>query len=107
MNVKLIGLIFLLVDFVALTAYAVYHHGFLAFFDLHAASAIQVQIFIDLVIALSFVIAWMWRDARARGLSPLPYIALTLVLGSIGPLIYAIRREAAPLPAPAPSSTTR
>ena len=43
MNVKLIGLVFVLADFAALTAYAVYHYGFLAFFDLHAASAINTN----------------------------------------------------------------
>lgn len=94
MNLKLIGLVFVLADFVALTAYAVYHYGFLAFFDLHAASAIQIQIFVDLIIALTFVMAWMWRDARARGISPVPFVVLTLLLGSIGPLLYLIRREA-------------
>lgn len=95
MNLKLIGLAFLLADFVALTAYAVYHHGYLAFFDLHAASAIQVQILIDLVIALSFVMVWMWKDARARGIAPLPFTVMTLFLGSIGPLVYMIWREVA------------
>lgn len=95
MNLKLIALVFVLADFVAFTAYAVYHYGYLAFFDVHAMNAIQAQIFIDLVIALTFVMVWMWRDARARGISPIPYVVMTLTLGSIGPLVYVIRREAA------------
>lgn len=94
MNAKQIGLAFVLADFVALTGYAVYHYGYLAFFDLHAANAIQIQIFVDLIIALTFVMIWMWRDASARGISPIPYVVLTLLLGSIGPLAYMIRREA-------------
>ena len=93
MNWKRLGLVVILADFVALTAYAVYWHGFLAFFDLHAMNAIQVQIFIDLVIALSLFLTWMVRDARARGISPVPYILLTLTLGSIGALAYLIHRS--------------
>lgn len=85
----------ILADFAALTAYAVYHYGYLAFFQLHAMNAIQIQIFIDLVIALTFVLLWMVRDARERGIPPTPYVVLTLTLGSIGPLLYAIRRQAA------------
>jgi len=94
MNAKQIGIGFVLADFLALTVYAVYHYGYLAFFDLHALNAIQLQIFVDLTIALSFVMVWMWRDAKARGISPIPYVVMTLFLGSIGPLIYLIRREA-------------
>lgn len=92
MNGKQIGLSVVLVDFVALTAYAVYHHGYLAFFQLHTMNAVQIQIFTDLVIALSLFLVWMVRDARTRGVSPLPYVAMILTLGSIGALVYLIRR---------------
>src|SRR5262249_44102161 len=98
MNGKQIGLSLVLADFVLLTGYAVYHYGYLAFFDVHALNAIQLQIFVDLIIALTMVLVWMWRDARARGLSPVPYAVITLFLGSIGPLIYLIRREATEAP---------
>ena len=93
MNWKRLGLIVLLADFVALTAYAVYYHGYLAFFELHAMNAIQIQIFTDLVIALSLFLVWMLRDARERGISPAPYVVLILTLGSIGALAYLIRRS--------------
>lgn len=94
MNLKQIGLGIVLADFVALTAYAVWQHGYLAFFTLHGTNAIGVQVFVDLIIALSMVMAWMWRDARARGVSLLPYVVVTLFLGSIGPLLYLWRRAA-------------
>ena len=92
MNLKQIGLGILLMDFIALTAYAVWHHGYLAFFDVHAMNAINVQISVDLLIALGMVSLWMWRDARARGVSALPYLVVTMFLGSIGPLLYLFRR---------------
>ncbi len=93
MNFKLIGLVVVMADFVGLTAYAVYHHGYFAFFDAFFGNAIGLQVFFDLCIALVLFTVWMWRDARERGLSPMPYLALMLTLGSIGALAYLIRRE--------------
>ncbi len=92
MNRKQIALSVILADFVALTAYAVYHYGYTAFLTMMTANAITVQVGIDLILALSMVTIWMVRDARARGWSPLPYVLLTLTLGSIGPMLYFIRR---------------
>jgi hypothetical protein len=94
MNLKQIGIGIILADFVALTAYAVWHEGYLAFFDVHAMNAINLQILVDLVLALGMVSIWMWQDARARGVSALPYLVVTLFLGSIGPLLYLWRRAA-------------
>ncbi len=94
MNRKQIGLSLVLLDLLAVEAYAVYHYGYLGFFDLLLANAATVSVLVDLTIALALVMAWMWRDARARGVSPVPYVVLTLLLGSVGPLAYLIRREA-------------
>ena len=52
-------------------------------------------ILFDLLIALSLVMTWMWNDARERGATLWPYLVLTLALGSVGPLLYLIRRESA------------
>ena len=46
---------------------------------------------VDLTIALSLIAVWMWNDAKARGISPLPYLALTACAGSVGPLLYLLR----------------
>ena len=98
MNAKQIGLSVVLVDFAALTGYAVYQYGYLGFFELMISNAAALTALADLVIALSLVIAWMIRDARARGVSPLPYVVLTLALGSVGPLLYLIRRAGSEQP---------
>jgi hypothetical protein len=94
MNWKRLGIGLVLVDFSALTAYAIYQHGYLGFIDAALMNAWTIQLSVDLVLALSFVMVWMWGDARDRGISPLPYALVTLVLGSIGPLLYLFRREA-------------
>src|SRR5206468_2922881 len=57
------------------------------------ADAATVAALVDLTIALSLVTLWMWQDARERGIGVVPYVILTLTLGSIGPLCYLIRRE--------------
>jgi hypothetical protein len=55
----------------------------------------------DLVIALSLVTVWMWGDARRRGRSAIPYVLMTLALGSAGPLLDLLTREEEAEPAPA------
>ena len=88
-----------LADFVGVTAYAVWQYGLAGFFELATANAVTLAISADLVIALSLAAVWMFRDARARGVSPVPYLLLTLGLGSIGPLAYLLQRtgdESAP-----------
>jgi REP element-mobilizing transposase RayT len=56
MTARRIALGLVILAFGDLTAYAVYHHGYLAFFDFQAMNAIQLQIFVDLLIALAFVV---------------------------------------------------
>jgi len=94
MNAKQIILGLVLLDFTGLTAYAVYSYGLAGFFDAVTANIATTCVFADLTIALSLIMVWMWQDARDRGWSPMPYVMLTLGLGSIGPLVYLIRREA-------------
>jgi len=92
MNTKQLGLEIVLIGFSALTAYAVYQHGYIGFFEQLFANVATITAFVDLTIALSLVIIWMWLDARDRGVSVTPYILLTFALGSVGPLLYLIRR---------------
>jgi hypothetical protein len=95
MNGKQLGLSAVLAGFAGLNAYVVYEYGYVGFFQLMLANAATVAATVDMTIALSLVALWMWQDARDRGMSPLPYLVLTLTLGSIGPLLYLIRRESA------------
>ena len=90
----------LLVDFSALTAWAVYQHGLLEIFELAFSSWGSALLFVDLTISLGLVLAWMFGDSRERGMSFVPYAALTLAFGSVGPLLYLIRREGQTAPVP-------
>lgn len=92
MNTKQLGLAAVLTGFSTFTVYAVYQHGYIGIFEQGLANSATIQVFLDLAIALSLVLLWLWQDAREQGISPLPYIILTLTLGSIGPLLYLVRR---------------
>ena len=94
MNAKQLGAEAVLIGFCAFTGYAVYQHGYIGLFEQGLANAATIQVFLDLTIALSLVMLWMWQDARKQGIAPLPYIILTFTLGSIGPLFYLVRRFA-------------
>ena len=91
MNAKQIGLGIILVDFVALNAWAVYQFGYIGFVEAMFANIATTSAFVDLTIALSLIAYWMWQDARKRGAAFLPYFLLTLTFGSVGPLLYLIR----------------
>jgi hypothetical protein len=81
-----------LIGFGALSAYAVYQHGVVGVFEAMLANTATVTAFCDLTIALGLVSLWLIRDARAHGVSPVPYLLVTLALGSVGPLLYLLRR---------------
>ena len=94
MNRKQIILAIVLADFAALTAFAVWQYGYVGIFELALSSWATSLLLVDLVISLGLVLIWMMGDSRERGLAFLPYALLTLAFGSVGPLLYLIRREA-------------
>ena len=92
MNRKQLALSAALIVLLAMDAYAVYLYGYIGFFRMVLANFAGVTAFVDLAIALVLILAWMGDDARQRNVSAIPYLVLTLALGSIGPLLYLIRR---------------
>ena len=88
-----------LAAFTAFSAYVVWEHGVIGLMERCFDNSATTLAFVDMTIALTLVMVWMWGDAKDRGVSPVPYVVLTLMLGSVGPLLYLIRRD---LGAPAP-----
>ncbi len=90
------GLIIMtLIPFGALTVVALERHGYWGILAPHFQTFGAGQVFADLVIALTLVMVWMWRDAKATGRNPWPWIVATLVLGSFSPLGYLLTRKSA------------
>ncbi len=88
-------LIITIILFGALSAAALWQHGFWGIIAPHFQSFGGGQVFADLVIALTLAMVWMWRDAKATGRNPWPWILVTLAAGSFGPLLYLLTRKTA------------
>jgi hypothetical protein len=105
MTWKQLALWTLLVDFALFTAYAVFREGYFAFVPAAAAFASGslwgAQVTVDFLLALSIALGFVIADARRRGVAAWPFVALTLTLGSIGPLAYLLHRERSALSRPA------
>jgi hypothetical protein len=78
--------------FSAFTFWVLAQTGLVGFYQQLLGTPAGTQVFADIAIALVLVLAWMWRDTRATGRRFWPYAALTLALGSIGPLLYLLMR---------------
>ena len=95
MNIKKIVLALVFADFVALTGYAIATEPLSAMVDAITANWWSVQIFVDLCLAASFGCVWLWRDAKARGINPLPWVLAVPLTGSLALMLYALRRPSA------------
>jgi len=96
---KIALLAVVLLDFTATLLWALNASGLGAFAEAVATPG-AVAATVDLCIALGIGVAFMWPDARKRGVNPLPYAVATLLLGSPGLLIYLISRELPAVQAP-------
>lgn len=96
MNIWKLGLGLVLLDFVALTLWAVVTGGGVqGLIAVHTDAPWALQIGADLILALSMVSLFLWRDAKARGTNPVPWIVATVFTGSIAPLTYLLLRPSA------------
>ena len=93
----LIGIV--LVDFVALNAYAAMQYGYMGFVREALSTFAGVAVMVDLSIALTLIAVWMWNDAKRRGIAVVPYLIVSLFLGSVGPLLYLLRTSGSEAPA--------
>ena len=82
--------------FTLLTAAVLAETGLVGFYRQLLASPAAWQTLADIAIALGLVLAWMHQDARRSGRAFWPWVPVTLVLGSFGPLLYLLRRPAGP-----------
>ena len=92
MNRKQLALSAALIVLLASDAYAVYLYGSAGFLRAVFANFAGFATFFDLSVALVLILIWIGDDARERNASVIPYLILTIALGSVGPLIYLIRR---------------
>ena len=82
--------ILILIPFSILSLYALMKVGYIGIFDYHRHSPAGWQVFTDLVIACVLLLALIVPEAKRRGINPWPFVLLTVVLGSFGPLAYFV-----------------
>lgn len=93
MNPRTLALLTVLAVFSLLSAHVMLEVGYLGIWRAGFASWGGAQLLADLVIACSLAALWIHDDAHRRGLSPWPFLLLTLAAGSFGPLCYLLARE--------------
>jgi hypothetical protein len=86
-------LVLTLLPFGALSVRALLDHGYWGILAPHFRSFGAAQVLADLVISLVLILVWLWRDARATGRNPWPWLVVTLTAGSFGPLLYLLTRR--------------
>ena len=99
MSGRFLALAAVIALFLALTFLALMEAGYLGILAPHFRSFAGAQVFVDLLIMCVLGCIWMVYDSRQTGIAAWPFIAVTLVAGSFGPLLYlAIRTLRAPAP---------
>ena len=83
-----------LVVFTAFSLWVFAQTGVLGFYEQLLPSAAAWQIFFDLSVSLALVMVWVWHDARRHGRRFWPWLIAALLVGSIAPLAYLLRRPA-------------
>jgi len=89
----MIALLVVIAGLGVLTTLALMDAGFLGILAPHFRSWGGAQVFTDLVILAVLACVWMIEDARERGLASWPFVLITIVAGSFGPLLYLVVRE--------------
>lgn len=88
----------ILVVAVLFTAYStlvVVDHGYSGFIQLALREAWGMQMLLDLCISLTMVSSLLVIDARRRKEAAWPWVVITALLGSVGPLWYLVLRSPA------------
>ena len=81
------------IAFTCLSGVALWEHGYWGIWKPLLTTWSGAQVLADLLIALSLVLSWLYRDARANGRAYVPWVIVTLLLGSFGPLFSLLSTD--------------
>ena len=81
----------MLLAFTGLSSVLVFEAGIGGLAVLRSGWGLQVAL--DLCVALFLVGGWIRKDAKKYGINPIPYLIALPFLGSIGALLYLVRRN--------------
>lgn len=80
------------VPFTLFSTVVIARHGYFGFITLALHEPWAMQMLLDLAISVFMVGTWVRRDARSRGINPVPYLVALPFLGSIAALAYLVHR---------------
>jgi hypothetical protein len=89
-TVLLVVLALVTLDFAVLSGYAMVEHGYMGIWQHQLANTAGWQVIVDLIIVCTLAMVWMFADARRSGRNVWPYVAITVLAGSFGPLLYLL-----------------
>jgi len=84
------ALVVALIVFGLFSSYVMWEVGYLGIWRAGLANLGAMQILADLVIMGTLLLALLWRDARTSGRRFWPYVVVTYLAGSFGPLLYLL-----------------
>jgi hypothetical protein len=79
-----------LIPFLAFTTWVLADVGYIGLFAHALRDAPGQQVLIDVFLACSMLLFFIYRDAKERGVTFWPWVVLTVATGSIGPLLYFV-----------------
>ena len=83
----------LLATFGSYSVMVLTQHGFSGILQVVSKEPWALQMLLDLGVSMGLISLWLVPDAKQRGISPWPWVAISLVFGSISPLCYLVYRE--------------
>lgn len=86
-------LLIITIAFSILTALALWQLGPLGIFKHQFENFGGAQVLIDLVIVCSLMLVWIWDDSKKTNRKFWPWLLITLIAGSFGPLLYLLFRK--------------
>ncbi|MEM1141839.1 MAG: hypothetical protein AAGI88_04575 [Pseudomonadota bacterium] len=86
MNRRILSIV-ILVPFLLLTGWALMNGGIMGILNTHQTPG-GAQVFVDLIISLILLLTFLVPHARENDRNPWIWVALTVCLGSIAPLLY-------------------
>lgn len=86
-------IIIALIPFTIVTGLALWTDGLAGIFASIVSSWGSLQIYLDLVIAITIILFWLVADAKQQGRNPWPWIVAAFIVGAFSPLIYLLVRD--------------
>ncbi|MDX2267716.1 MAG: DUF2834 domain-containing protein [Bryobacter sp.] len=94
MSMRMMGLLAMTLGLAVVTGLALVEAGYWGIIEGELRNWAGRQVLADLTVLGVLACFWIYGDARKRGAAWWPFVAITLVAGSFGPLLYLVLREA-------------